>query len=666
MTALFRRLPRAVALLLLVACATPAAAAPDWTLEDPAGRRVAFGDALANGPVVVSFWATWCKPCLKELPQLEKLAAQYDGRVTFLAVATDDPRSVAKVEPTVRSHGWTHLTVLLDTAGEVQRQLHVDAMPFLVVYDRDGREAFRQTGYVPGSEANVEQAVEAALGAPAAGPDAEAPGLPAAAVPAPLSVTAPACAAPSPATDVTVTDRFEYSYATDTRREIVENWLDLSLQRALGDGQLRAGLTLDSQSPAEEGGRRNEVTHRWFEMVREGVTVRAGTFHGLFGRGLIFNAWQDRNLRIDTRLDGVIATVRHGDLAATAFTGTPSARALDLRGADLEWAAGHGLACGFSGLTWANDATAGSGAVDREWAAGFRARQSRESVDWYVEVAGRNRLSLDAFDFDAAGDDPRRGWALYGNLNLYRGPVTVSWEGSDYEDFELVARADGATSLNRPPALAGEYAWTLLNRAPHVLNATDEKGHNLDVTWAGPGGLTAKASAARLRRHDGGTVYEAVYVAAGREQDGGLGVNAALGFQDSEGLRQTAAVDVTWGGAGRAGWSLQAEHQHVRMGGGAGFDLGAYDQQWLKLECATTFDWTLGAVVELNNKYEAQRSPGEDAGPFVALQATRRLAGGATLSLWAGERQQGFLCSGGVCKYEPAFSGLELTGTLRW
>jgi cytochrome c biogenesis protein CcmG/thiol:disulfide interchange protein DsbE len=660
MTGHDRRGLRAAVLLLLLSCALPALAAPDWTLEDPAGRRVAFGDALARGPVVVSFWATWCKPCLKELPQLDLLAGRYGDRVSFLAVATDDPRSVAKVEPTVRSHGWTHLTILMDTAGEVQRQLHVDAMPFLILYDREGREAYRQTGYVMGSEAVLERAIEAALGEPA--PAAEpSPLAPAVTTPLVAAPPAPACAPPAVA-DVTATDRFEYSYATDTRREIVENWLDLSLQR----GDLRAGLTLDSQSPGEEGGRRNEITHRWFELTRGGTVVRAGTFHGLFGRGLIFNAWQDRNLRIDTRLDGVIATVRRGDLAATAFTGTPSAREIDLRGADLEWASGGGLACGFSGLTWANDATAGSGAVDREWAAGIRARQSLGRADWYLEVAGRNGLSLRAFDFDAASDDTRRGWALYGNVNVYQGPVTVSWEASDYEDFELIPRADGATSLNRPPSLAGEYTWTLLNRAPHALNATDEKGHNLDVTWAGPGGLTAKASAARLRRHDGGTVYEAAYLAVGRENEGGVGVNGALGFQDSEGLRQTAAVDVTWGGGTGPGWSLQAEHQHVRMGGGAGFDLGAYDQQWFKLECATLVAWTFGAIVETNNKYADQRSPGEDTGPFIALQGTRRLEGGATLSLWAGERQEGFLCSGGVCKFEPAFRGLEFYGTLRW
>lgn len=637
------------ALLAAVALAavTPTHAAPAWTLEDPSGARVAFGDALARGPVVVSFWATWCKPCLKEMPKLEELAAQYAGRVTFLAVNTDDSKSMAKVEPLVRARDWKHVTVVLDPGAVVQQQLQVDTMPYVIVYDREGREAWRHSGYVAGDEVALQAAVERAL-ADVTEPARE-----------PAAAAAQGGAAG--AGELTVSDRFEYSYSGDTRREIVENWLDASWSR----GPIRAGLTLNSQAPGEEGRRRNEITHRWFELARDGITVRAGHFHGLFGRGLLFNAWQDRDLRIDTRLDGVLATARHGRLAATVLSGTPSARALDVRAADLEWDAGPGLACGLSGLTWHNAADGGTGAVDREWAAALRARQSLTRADWYVEVAARNRFSLDAFDFNLAADDPRDGWALYGNLNLYGGPFTLSWEGSDYQDFELVAQADGVTALNRPPALARESTWTLPNRAPHALNANDEKGHNLDLSWRATAGITIEASASRLRLHDGRTVYEAAWLGAEGLRWRDVTLAAGVGFQDSEGLRQSIAAEVAWPGPGGT-WQLQAEHQHVRMGGGAGFDLGAYDQQWFKLECALPRRWTLSAIVETNNKYESQRSPRESAGPFPAMQATRGLDGGATVTVWAGERQEGFLCSGGVCKYEPAFSGVEFYGTLRW
>ena len=57
---------------------------------------------------------------------------------------------------------------------------------------------------------------------------------------------------------------------------------------------------------------------------------------------------------------------------------------------------------------------------------------------------------------------------------------------------------------------------------------------------------------------------------------------------------------------------------------------------------------------------------GEKAGPFPAVQVSYASPAGARLALWAGKRQAGYLCAGGVCKYEPAFEGVELTGTLRY
>jgi hypothetical protein len=116
----------------------------------------------------------------------------------------------------------------------------------------------------------------------------------------------------------------------------------------------------------------------------------------------------------------------------------------------------------------------------------------------------------------------------------------------------------------------------------------------------------------------------------------------------------------------RRSLTLEAEHQHVRLGGGPGFDLGAYDEEFLKLEFGVAPAWSAAAILETNNKYAEQRSFREQAGPFPAAQLDYTTADGARLALWAGKRQAGFLCAGGVCKYEPAFDGVELTATLRY
>jgi cytochrome c biogenesis protein CcmG/thiol:disulfide interchange protein DsbE len=634
---------RALLALALLTLALPVLAADDapaWRLPAAGGGEIDFRQQLEDGPVVVSFWALWCKPCLHEMPRLAELAERYAGRVSFVAVNTDDSKSVAKVGPYLQGRDWRELQVALDTGGDLQRQLQVDILPFLLVYDQAGREAYRHVGYKDGDEIELAQRLDEILAAGAPAPQSGGGDSPLAGV-------------------VSASDRFEYSYEDETRKEIVENWLDVSYRF----GDFTTGLMLNSQAPGEEGGRRNEIRQRWFAIDRGDWSLRAGHFYGMFGRGLVFASYEDRTLRVDTSLDGVLGRVRHGSLEGAFFSGTPSDRDLDLRGGDLTWTLPGGAKLGVTGLTWQRDPDEDeAGRVTRDWVAAMRAQHSFGVGDVYVEYGER---SLDVLPLPA---DEDRGSALYANLNLYRGPWALSVEASDYDEFEIIPNADGqGHALNRPPALARDFTWTLLNRAPHVLNARDEVGLNADLSWNGPDGLHVVASAADIERHDGGTVYQLAYLGVEKERWGDLRLQGAAGYQDSEGLRQTVAAEITWFAAPDRSWALQAEHQHVRLGsGGPGIELGAYDQQWFKLEYATAPDWSFAAILETNNKFDEQRAAREKPGPFPAAQISRTLSGGGSLSLWFGERQEGYLCSGGVCKVEPAFAGVEVTAIIRY
>ena len=155
---------------LCVVAACPAAAqdsppkVPNWELPGADGVRIDFHAALAEGPVVVSFWALWCKPCLKELPHLEKLAREFAGRLTVLAVNIDSQRSVAKVRPFLKSKGYEGVKVPLDTAGDVSRKMQVgDQVPFLAVYRPTGEVVYQHVGYKEGDEKILLQKIEALL-----------------------------------------------------------------------------------------------------------------------------------------------------------------------------------------------------------------------------------------------------------------------------------------------------------------------------------------------------------------------------------------------------------------------------------------------------------------------------------------------------------------------
>lgn len=151
------------------AAEAPAAAAeptkaPDWTLRTTDGTQLRLSKALAEGPVLVSFWALWCAPCLKELPHLDALARETAGRMKVLAINADSPQGVARVRPYLQSKRLA-LTVPLDTAGNVQRLLAVGGtLPFLVLYDAQGNEVYRHVGYREGDEVVLRDKVLALLG----------------------------------------------------------------------------------------------------------------------------------------------------------------------------------------------------------------------------------------------------------------------------------------------------------------------------------------------------------------------------------------------------------------------------------------------------------------------------------------------------------------------
>ena len=127
-------------------------AVSDWTLRAADGKEVSLHGSLAKGPVLVSFWALWCNPCLRELPHLEALANETAGRLTVLAVNQDGPRSVARVRPYLRSKG-IRMIVPLDTAGDVARAMQVGGiLPCVLLYDARGREVYRNFGYHEGGE----------------------------------------------------------------------------------------------------------------------------------------------------------------------------------------------------------------------------------------------------------------------------------------------------------------------------------------------------------------------------------------------------------------------------------------------------------------------------------------------------------------------------------
>jgi thiol-disulfide isomerase/thioredoxin len=116
---------------------SPPQPAPEVAFTDAEGRPASLAD-FAGKPTLVNLWATWCQPCLREMPSLERLQVKLAGRLTVAAVSQD--RVGGKlVNPFVAEHKLQGLKIYLDPKGEVARAFEVRGLPTSIVLDRNGR-----------------------------------------------------------------------------------------------------------------------------------------------------------------------------------------------------------------------------------------------------------------------------------------------------------------------------------------------------------------------------------------------------------------------------------------------------------------------------------------------------------------------------------------------
>jgi peroxiredoxin len=149
------------------------ALAPGFKVRSLAGESLVLDRLRERGPVLLDFWATWCKPCVASLPELEALHRRFRERgLTVIGVSVDGPRNFAKVRPFASRTGLTY-PIVLDESGDLQESFRVVAVPTSILIARDGTIARVQQGFRPGESAPLAAAIDALLG-PAEGTAAPA------------------------------------------------------------------------------------------------------------------------------------------------------------------------------------------------------------------------------------------------------------------------------------------------------------------------------------------------------------------------------------------------------------------------------------------------------------------------------------------------------------
>jgi thiol-disulfide isomerase/thioredoxin len=121
------------------------------------GKKIAFNETFEKGKVtIVSFWATWCVPCKKEINNIRKKMAEWKKEADFnyVTVSIDESRAEGMVRSYAKSQGWD-FAYYQDPNSDLKRSLNFQNVPFTIIVDKNGKVAFMHTGYEEGGENEV-------------------------------------------------------------------------------------------------------------------------------------------------------------------------------------------------------------------------------------------------------------------------------------------------------------------------------------------------------------------------------------------------------------------------------------------------------------------------------------------------------------------------------
>jgi cytochrome c biogenesis protein CcmG, thiol:disulfide interchange protein DsbE len=137
-------------ILLTLSVASYAESIKDFTLPDMNNQQQRLSSLTGENLILLDFWASWCVPCTRLMPELQKIDQEFDN-VTVVTVSIDTPRAVNKAKNIIRTQSYTFIS-LFDTNQDVMKQYQVTTVPHTFLLDTEGNIVYEHTGYTRGDE----------------------------------------------------------------------------------------------------------------------------------------------------------------------------------------------------------------------------------------------------------------------------------------------------------------------------------------------------------------------------------------------------------------------------------------------------------------------------------------------------------------------------------
>ncbi len=624
--------------------------AVDFTLKDLSGQAQRLSDNYSKGPVLLNFWATWCVPCAKELPYLQKLYDRYQNRgLRIFTINVDTPDRLALVSHFIGRYGYT-LPVLLDTESKVVSLYNPRlVLPYSVLIDKSGRIRHAHQGYSPGDEKLLEQKILAVLAEHKVKPKAK------------ISAHANESFLLRALNEESETNRLYGEYS-----EII-NQLDLTVS---GRGIL-VGARVDSSLDFSPLQQRSILAKRFAEYLTGGLRVRAGDYYHSLGRGLVLSllkVFEEEGLEyvIDTTIDGGIVSIETGRLSAQVFGGwidRPENNGIK----DKIMGGTTGFRLQELGTVLFNYIQA-----DLEPGSEFRNKsvsQGSLSLE-FPEIGEKVRIYSEFSLLERrpySAEKPISGHGLYLESALRLGNLSLLLEAKDYKELNF--------EYSRPPLLESEELDILADQFD--VDRTDISGISARLDYFLPGSATLFYGKLLYlkdnpKQHPIYGSYERniwhLFAGVEKKFQNGSYVNGLVGWREesdtsiafsaTDGRTIHDQLNTSWPIAHTL--SLEADWKHKV------FDGQYYHYSELRFQVSLHKSplWVISLLFERTTHPAIVLFANKNN--WWAGQVEVKLAGSHSLRLFVGSTKGSIKCAGGACQLFPPFEGLRLEAILRF